>query len=70
MQRFFSVGISTLVALMAAHREAANSSKTIPAVFNQADVAKMKPYLAGNAPAAQRTPAALVKKHALVIVTE
>jgi hypothetical protein len=51
MQRYFSVGTSTLVALMAAHREAANSSKTRPAIFDQAIVAEMNRYLASCVPA-------------------
>jgi len=60
MQRYFSVGISTLVALMAAHRKAANSSESAPAVYDQTCVTELILNLAGNAPAgdAEQTPAA------------
>jgi hypothetical protein len=66
MPRYFSVGISTLVALMAAHREAANSSKAMPAVFNQASVTAMNLYLTGSAPAVntERTPTVSATEHA------
>ena len=58
MDRYHSTGVSTLVALMAAHREAANSSGPVP-VFNQAAVAEVNRYLAGSGspPAAQLHPA-------------
>jgi hypothetical protein len=66
MQRYFSVGISTLVALMAAHRKAANSSESAPAVYDQTCVTELILNLAGNAPAgdAEQTPAAAVTEHA------
>lgn len=66
MERHYSTGISTLVALMAAHREAANSSDTNPATFNQASVLELNRYLADIAPvsAAERSSANPPGEHA------
>ena len=41
MQRYLSVGVSTLVALMAAHRAAAGSDETRLAAFNQEEIARI-----------------------------
>ena len=51
VERHYSTGISTLVALMAAHREAANSSDTNPAKLTQASLLEANRHLAGIAPA-------------------
>ena len=44
MQRYLSIGSATLVALMAAHREAAGHAGT-GSGFNQDEVARIETYL-------------------------
>jgi hypothetical protein len=53
MERYYSAGVSTLVALMAAHR-AAVIDETVSAAFNQAKVAEVNQYLADARAASQR----------------
>lgn len=45
MQRHFSIGSSTLAALMAAHREAASGPEANHTAFNPAGIAEMDRYL-------------------------
>lgn len=51
MQRHFSVGLSTLVALMAAHREAVSTAGPHAAALSQHSVAELHVYLMGGVPA-------------------
>jgi hypothetical protein len=45
MQRYFSIGSSTLAALMAAHRETASRHETNHTSFNPAGIAEMERHL-------------------------
>jgi hypothetical protein len=50
MERHLSTGVSTIVALMAAHR-AASGREGPPAAYNQEAVARIDAYLQKNKPA-------------------
>jgi hypothetical protein len=49
MQRYMSIGTSTIVALMAAHRAVSKQSDATPATFAQTAVARFNLYLADHA---------------------
>jgi hypothetical protein len=49
MQRHHSLGTSTIVALMAAHRAVSSRPYATPAVFDQEAVTTISRYLAGDA---------------------
>ena len=49
MQRYMSIGTSTIVALMAAHRAVSKQSDARPAAFDQTVVASINLYLADHA---------------------
>lgn len=50
MDIYLSVGVSALVALMAAHRAADGRDGTTPAIFNQEDVTRIRASLSDAAP--------------------
>ena len=49
MQRYMSIGTSTIVALMAAHRAVSKQSDATPATFDQTVVASINIYLVDHA---------------------
>jgi hypothetical protein len=49
MQRYHSLGTSTIVALMAAHRAVSSRAYVTPTVFDQEAVTTTSRYLAGDA---------------------
>ncbi len=54
MEIYLSVGVSTLVALMEAHRADAGSNQTISAVFDRTEVARIGDDLnPGNPPSVE-----------------
>ena len=50
MEIHLSLGVSTIVALMAAHRAAAGRGSTTPAIFDQDDVPRVYEYLDAASP--------------------
>ena len=53
MQRHFSIGVTTIVALMAAHRAAAGREGA-PVTYNQAEIGRISAYLHGDSPPASK----------------
>ena len=49
MQRYMSIGTSTIAALMVAHRAISKQSNATPATFDQPPVASINIYLADDA---------------------
>jgi hypothetical protein len=52
MERHFSTGVSTIVALMAAHRTAAGVG-SVPVRYSQEEIARIYCYLHGDEPPAE-----------------
>jgi hypothetical protein len=50
MQRYMSIGTSTIVALMEAHRAVSKQSDATPATFDQTVIASINIHLVDHAP--------------------